>query len=249
MPELALEVRPHRGPLVGLRADELLQVVPGAPMLSGAGQYDDAHVVVRVGPVERRIQRVDQRGVLRVRGVRPVHRDPGDRPLDLVLHDLLSHRAEGTTGPSPECLSAIGRQTLRRTGRRGNTDRMTVQLNHTIVWCRDKARSAAFFTEVFGRPAGVPFGPFLVVEVDNGVSLDFHTVDEEIVPQHYAFLVGEDEFDAIFGRVLERGLEHWADPLRSQPGEINHHDGGRGVYFEDPDRHVLEIITRPYGSG
>ncbi|MGH8824816.1 MAG: VOC family protein, partial [Jiangellaceae bacterium] len=24
---------------------------------------------------------------------------------------------------------------------------------------------------------------------------------------------------------------------------------GRGVYWEDPNGHFLEIITRPYGSG
>jgi catechol 2,3-dioxygenase-like lactoylglutathione lyase family enzyme len=126
---------------------------------------------------------------------------------------------------------------------------VTVTLNHTIVWCRDRSRSAQFFTEVFGRPAASRFGPVLVVELDNGVSLDFHEIDGEIAPQHYAFLVSEDEFDAIFGRVRERALDHWADPARSEPGRINHHDGGRGVYFEDPDGHFLEIITRPYGSG
>jgi catechol 2,3-dioxygenase-like lactoylglutathione lyase family enzyme len=81
------------------------------------------------------------------------------------------------------------------------------------------------------------------------VSLDFHEADGEIASQHYAFLIGDDDFDEIFGRIRERGLDHWADPFRSQAGEINHNDGGRGVYFEDPDGHLLEIITRPYGSG
>ncbi len=87
------------------------------------------------------------------------------------------------------------------------------------------------------------------MEVDNGISLDFHEVDGDIAGQHYAFLIGEDDFDAIFGRIVERGLDYWADPMMSQPGTINHHDGGRGVYFPDPDGHLLEIITRPYGSG
>jgi catechol 2,3-dioxygenase-like lactoylglutathione lyase family enzyme len=126
---------------------------------------------------------------------------------------------------------------------------MTVELNHTIVWCRDQQRSAAFLTEILGRPPATRFGPFLVVEVDNGMSLDFHETDDEIAEQHYAFLTGEDDFDDIFGRIVERGLDYWADPMRSQAGEINHHDGGRGVYFPDPDGHLLEIITRPYGSG
>ena len=126
---------------------------------------------------------------------------------------------------------------------------MAVQLNHTIVWCSDQKRSAAFLTEILGRPPATVFEPFLVVEVDNGVSLDFHEMDGEIAQQHYAFLVGEDDFDEIFGRITSRALEHWADPARSQPGRINHHDGGRGVYFLSNDGHFLEIITRPYGSG
>src|SRR4051812_16447921 len=127
---------------------------------------------------------------------------------------------------------------------------MGVRLNHTIVWCRDRERSAAFFTEVFGRPPAVPFGSFLVVELDNDVSLDFHALDqsetEPIASQHYAFLVDDDEWDAIFARVVARGVEYWADPGRAQSGRMNHHDGGNGVYFEDLDGHLLEIITRPY---
>ena len=73
--------------------------------------------------------------------------------------------------------------------------------------------------------------------------------DEEIQPQHYAFLVSEKEFDSIYGKIRDRGTQHWADPRGSRPGEINHNDGGRGVYFQDPAGHYLEIITRPYGSG
>jgi catechol 2,3-dioxygenase-like lactoylglutathione lyase family enzyme len=128
---------------------------------------------------------------------------------------------------------------------------MAVRLNHTIVWCRDRERSASFFTEVFGRPPAIPFGPFLVVELDNGVSMDFHSVDSsfEISSQHYAFIVDDDEWDEIFARVVERGLDYWADPGKRQVGQINHNDGGKGVYFDDPDGHFLEIITRPYGSG
>ena len=126
---------------------------------------------------------------------------------------------------------------------------MSPQLNHTIVWCRDKARSAAFLTDILGLPAATPFGPFLVVELANGVSLDFHDVDAAIAPQHYAFLIGEEEFDRIYASIQDRGLSHWADPARRQPGTINHGDGGRGVYFEDPDGHFLEVLTRPYGSG
>jgi len=122
------------------------------------------------------------------------------------------------------------------------------QLNHTIVWCTDKARSAAFLTGMLGLPAATPFGHFLVVPMDNGVSLDFMEQAAPIALQHYAFLVDEAEFDAGFARILALGLPYWADPAREQPGEINRHWGGRGVYFEDPDGHVLELITRPYGK-
>ena len=126
---------------------------------------------------------------------------------------------------------------------------MSVRLNHTIVWCRDQRRSASFLAEMLGRPAPTRFDPFLVVELDNGVSLDFHDTDDAIAPQHYAFLIGEEDFDTIFGRIRERKLPYWADPFKSKPNEINRHDGGRGVYFDDPSGHKLEIITRPYGSG
>lgn len=126
---------------------------------------------------------------------------------------------------------------------------MSVELNHTIVWCRDKARAAGYVSALLGRPAPTTFGPFLVVALDNGVSLDFHDTDERIAPQHYAFLTTEEQFDEIFGRIQARGIAYWADPGQAQPGKINHNDGGRGVYFEGPDGHFLEIITRPYGSG
>ena len=81
------------------------------------------------------------------------------------------------------------------------------------------------------------------------MSLDFSDTDQPITPQHYAFLVTEPEFDEIFGRIQDRGLDYWADPGRNHPGQINRRDGGRGVYWLDPDGHVLEILTRPYGSG
>ena len=126
---------------------------------------------------------------------------------------------------------------------------MSVQLNHTIVWCRDKERSATFLAELLGLAKPTSFGPFRIVEAGNGVSLDYHDVDGEIASQHYAFLISEDEFDEIFGRIRKRGLTYWADPGQRRPGEIYHSDGGRGVYWDDPDGHRLEILTRPYGSG
>lgn len=122
---------------------------------------------------------------------------------------------------------------------------MTVELNHTIVWSKDKQVSARFLTELFGLPKARPFGPFLVVRLDNNVSLDFYEQDE-VQLQHYAFLMSEAEFDVIFARIRERGLPYWADPGKNQPGEIYHLHGGRGVYFDDPSGHLFEIMTKPY---
>jgi catechol 2,3-dioxygenase-like lactoylglutathione lyase family enzyme len=125
---------------------------------------------------------------------------------------------------------------------------VTIRLNHTIVYARDKRASAAFLSEILGLPAPVPFGPFLGVEVGNEVTLDFLDADGEIAPQHYAFLISEAEFDEIFGRIRKRRIAYWADPEQRQRDEINRWGGGRGLYFEDPDGHLLEILTRPYGS-
>jgi catechol 2,3-dioxygenase-like lactoylglutathione lyase family enzyme len=126
---------------------------------------------------------------------------------------------------------------------------MAVQLNHTIVSTRDRDASATFLSDILGLPTPTPFGPFMTVAADNDVTLDFMEAQGEITPQHYAFLVSETEFDEIFGRIGERGLTYWADPGQRRDGEINTRDGGRGLYFEDPDGHLLEILTRPYGSG
>ena len=127
---------------------------------------------------------------------------------------------------------------------------MAVELNHTIVHARDADASARFLSDVLGLAPPRRFGPFIVVDVANGVSLDFMSAEaDEIIVEHYAFLVSEPEFDQIFARLQERGVDHFADPRLSRKGEINRNDGGRGCYFKDPAGHVLEIITRPYGSG
>lgn len=127
---------------------------------------------------------------------------------------------------------------------------MPVALNHHIVHARDPERSAQFLTEVLGLDPPTRFGHFHVVTLANGVSLDVVGTDDEryLVPQHYAFLVSDEEFDAILGRIVDRGIDHFADPAGHQRGEINHHFGGRGVYWADPDGHWLEIITVPYGG-
>jgi catechol 2,3-dioxygenase-like lactoylglutathione lyase family enzyme len=123
-----------------------------------------------------------------------------------------------------------------------------MELDHTIVWCGDKQRSAEFLARMFGRPAPRPVHHFLVVDADNGVSLDFMQKEGRVARQHYAFRVSDEEFDGVLARIRAGGLPHWADPARTRPGEIDHRNGGRGVYFEDPDGHLLEALTRPQGD-
>ena len=126
---------------------------------------------------------------------------------------------------------------------------MAAKLNHTIVWCHDQERSATFLTEILGLPPPRRLLGFLVVDLANDVSVDYMAAESEpIALQHLAFLVSEEEFDGALARVRERTTEIWADPAKRQPGRINRHFGGRGFYFDDPNGHLLEIITRPYGS-
>lgn len=126
---------------------------------------------------------------------------------------------------------------------------MTVELNHTIVAAHDKRASAQFLADILGLEVSPPFGPFIPVQIPNGVTLDYADADDPITPQHYAFLVSEGDFDAIFARIRAAGLTYWADPFHRRVNEINTNDGGRGTYFDDPNGHNLEILTRPYGSG
>ena len=120
---------------------------------------------------------------------------------------------------------------------------MAIQLNHTIVRARDKRASAAFLATVLGLEVGADFGRFVPVAVANGVTLDYMTASDP-QPQHYAFLVDDEEFDASFARIQEQGLDYYAEPGGDGHGEINTRWGGRGVYFDDPDGHAMEIFTR-----
>ena len=126
---------------------------------------------------------------------------------------------------------------------------MAVHFNHTILSAHDSKASADFLAEMLGLPAPRQWGPFHMVTTDNDANLDYMNTEGELIPQHYAFLVGDTEFTAIFRRIGERNLTYWADPGQQRRNETNDHDGGRGLYFKDPNGHLLEIITRPYGSG
>ena len=124
---------------------------------------------------------------------------------------------------------------------------MSVELNHTIIPAKDKWQSAKFLADILNLEAGPEWGHFVPIKTANGVTLDFDN-REDFRPMHFAFLVSEVEFDNAFARILAGGIRYYADPRRSKPGEINHLDGGRGVYFDDPNGHLMELITRPYGA-
>ncbi|GAA3546931.1 VOC family protein [Nonomuraea rosea] len=125
---------------------------------------------------------------------------------------------------------------------------MSVHLNHTIVPARDRDETAAFLVDLLGLEPAPVYGPFRVVSLGNDVSLDVVQAGADVPSQHYAFLVGDEEFDQIWGRIKDRGLTYWADPFHQEPGRINTNDGGRGLYWSDPNGHNLEIITVPYGG-
>lgn len=123
---------------------------------------------------------------------------------------------------------------------------MSVAFNHTIVAAKDREESARFFRELLEVPEAPSWGPFVNVQLRDGVLLQFAEPPVEIQMQHYAFLVDDELFDRAYRRLQVGGVVHWADPQMRRPGEINHEHGGRGVYFKDPAGHAIELITRPY---
>jgi len=125
---------------------------------------------------------------------------------------------------------------------------MSVDLNHTIVHAKDNRESAEFLGWALGLEVGAQWGPFIPVATANGVTLDFMTLPGEITTQHYAFLVAEAEFDAIFDRIREAKVTYYPEPHMNRENEINHNDGGRGFYFLDPAGHGMEVLTVPYGG-
>lgn len=119
---------------------------------------------------------------------------------------------------------------------------MAVELNHIIIPSHDKVGSSRFLAEILGIEPPQAVSHFMTVRVSNGVTLDYDDADEFRV-QHCAFLVGDDEFEAIFERVTGAGITFFADPSHHHAGEVNHRRGGRGFYFADPDGHNMEVFT------
>lgn len=123
---------------------------------------------------------------------------------------------------------------------------MAIELNHTIVPALDNEASAVFYRRLFGFAYEGPLGHFAPVQIEGqNLTLDFITA-KQFERHHYAFKVSEPEFDEIFGRVQAQGLVYGSGPSTPEDGEINHWNGGRGVYFRDPNGHLLELLTRDY---
>ena len=120
-------------------------------------------------------------------------------------------------------------------------------MDHLAVAARDRNESATFLADLLGLDAPSGWGPFLSVTLDDGVRLDYAEPGIDFPGQHYALLVSDDVFDRALERIKAEGIQFWGGP-GSNPGEINHNHGGRGVYFLDPAGHGMEVITRPYGS-
>ncbi len=123
---------------------------------------------------------------------------------------------------------------------------MTIELNHTIVPASDKEESVRFYQHMFGFEYEGPMGHFAPIKIPSqSLTLDFENC-ASFEAQHFAFKVSEGEFDEIFGRIMDAGLVYGSDPGTPENMMINHWNGGRGVYFRDPNGHLLELLTRDY---
>lgn len=140
-------------------------------------------------------------------------------------------------------------QALRDRRRNPYNSVMTITFNHSILAARDRHESACFLAEILGLAPPIDWGPFSLVQLDNGAFIQFaEPAVDEIQMQHYAFLVDDESFDAILARIETREIPYTADPNPARPQQINTNHGGRGFYFRDPAGHGFEILTRPYSS-
>jgi catechol 2,3-dioxygenase-like lactoylglutathione lyase family enzyme len=121
---------------------------------------------------------------------------------------------------------------------------MTIQLDHTIVPAQDKVASATFFAEIFGLNVASG-GHFAQVQINDSLTFDFADDPKGGSHLHYAFQVSETDFDTIFSRVKARKIPYGSGPFSHTDGKINTRRGGRGFYFEDPNGHLLEVMTVP----
>ena len=151
-----------------------------------------------------------------------------------------ARRAPFSRGPpSEDCTYVLARHL--DSGRTG-----TARFNHTIIAATSRHASAEFYRHVLEADDAPSWGPFENLRLDGDVLLQFAEPPIEFPPQHYAFLMSEDQFDRALCWIMDSGLEFWADPQRQRPAETNTEHGGRGVYTLDPSGHYIELITQPY---
>ena len=120
---------------------------------------------------------------------------------------------------------------------------MAIRLDHTIVPARDKAAAAQFFADIFGLTVKPGQGRFAQVQISESLTFDFAEDREVTESHHYAFHISDQEFDAILSRVEARGVLYGSGPFDHQNGEINTRRSGRGFYFQEPNGHLLEVMT------
>jgi catechol 2,3-dioxygenase-like lactoylglutathione lyase family enzyme len=123
---------------------------------------------------------------------------------------------------------------------------MTAHFNHTIIASTNPTEMARFYGDLLEADDAPSWGPFVNVQIADGVLLQFATPPIDFPPQHYAYLLDDAHFDRAYAKITATEREHWADPQRTRAGEINHGHDGRGVYLLDPSGHYLELLTRPY---
>ena len=124
---------------------------------------------------------------------------------------------------------------------------MGIQLDHTIVSARDRRASAELLAKILGVPwSETTVGPFCAVFVNDGLTLDIDQSEGSIPIQHFCFRVSDAEFDALLQRLQALGIEYRSTPHGPVDGKVNHHLGGRLVYWSKPDGHVWEALTVSY---
>jgi catechol 2,3-dioxygenase-like lactoylglutathione lyase family enzyme len=122
---------------------------------------------------------------------------------------------------------------------------MAIFLDHTIVPAHDKEESAKFLAGIMGLQYNGLMGHFAPVKVNEHLSLDFDN-RTDFQSNHYAFLVTDEDFDAIFSRVQAAGRKYGSGPMSQEDMQINHRHQGRGFYFRDDNGHSWEFITHTY---
>lgn len=122
---------------------------------------------------------------------------------------------------------------------------MEITLNHTIVPSHNNVESARFYERILGFEFIKEWGHFAVVKVNSTLTLDF-MVRENFSSIHYAFKVNDQQFNEILERIKKEGISFGSGPSSLEDGNTNNNDNGQGVYFKDPNGHVLELITKDY---